>query len=146
MPCPLCGAARGRRLGGPRPRAQRAVRPPASTRDLLRKGGQMKRNAQLLSVLAVVVVLALVAVAGAAPPAHRNVNGTIWAANRGTDTIRGFDASSGDVVATVSMAAGSQPGDLAFAKGKLYVAEEMGASPAIAIVDARTAEVLGRIP
>ena len=61
------------------------------------------------------------------------------------DTIRGFDASSGDVVATVSMAPGSQPGDLAFAKGKLYVAEEMGASPAIAIVDARTDEVLSRI-
>src|SRR3954447_15980883 len=146
MPPPLCRATRGRRLGGPRPRAQRAVRPPASTRDLLRKGGQMKRNAQVLSVLAVVVVLALVAVAGAAPPEHRNVNGTIWAANRGMDTIRGFDASSGDVVATVSMAPGSQPGDLAFAKGKLYVAEEMGAAPAIAIVDARTAEVLSRIP
>ena len=83
-----------------------------------------------------------------AGPAQRlsNLHGTIWAANRGMDTIRGFDASSGDVVATVSMAPGSQPGDLAFAKGKLYVAEEMGASPAIAIVDARTAEVLSRIP
>src|SRR3954451_11771919 len=145
MPPPLCGAARGRRLGGPRPRAQRALRPPASTRDLLRKGGQMKRNVQLLSVLAVVVVLTLVAVASAAPPVHRNVNGTIWAANRAADTIRGFDAATGDVVATVSMAPGSQPGDLAFAKGKLYVAEEMGASPAIAIVDARTGDVLKRI-
>jgi len=99
----------------------------------------------MLIALAVVVAFAAVAVARAGPPEHRNVNGTIWAANRGTDTIRGFDASSGDVVATVSMASGSQPGDLAFAKGELYVAEEMGASPAIAIVDARTGDVLKRI-
>ena len=105
----------------------------------------MKRNARMLSALAVVVALAAVAVARAGPAEHRDVNGTIWAANRGADTIRGFDASSGDVVATVSMAPGSQPGDLAFAKGELYVAEEMGASPAIAIVDARTGVVLKRI-
>src|SRR5204863_3975068 len=97
----------------------------------------MKRNAHMLSALGAVVALAAVAavaVARAGPPERRSVNGTIWAANRGADTIRGFDASSGDVVATVSMASGSQPGDLAFAKGELYVAEEMGASPAIAIV------------
>jgi YNCE-like beta-propeller len=99
----------------------------------------------MLSVLAMVVALAAVAVARAAPPDNRNVNGTIWAANRGADTIRGFDASSGDIVATVAMAPASQPGDLAFAKGKLYVAEEMGVSPAIAIVDARTGHVLSRI-
>jgi hypothetical protein len=105
----------------------------------------MTRKAHMLIALAVVVAFAAVAVARAGPPEHRNVNGTIWAANRGTDTIRGFDASSGDVVATVSMASGSQPGDLAFAKGELYVAEEMGASPAIAIVDARTGDVLKRI-
>src|SRR3954454_22075966 len=111
-----------------------------------RKGGQMKRNGRMLTVLAVVGALSVVAIARAEPPAHRNVNGTIWAANRAADTIRGFDAATGDVVATVPMAPGSQPGDLAFAKGKLYVAEEMGAAPAIAIVDARTAEVLSRIP
>src|SRR3954452_11362057 len=105
----------------------------------------MKRNAHMLSALAVVVALAAVAVAKAGPPEHRNVNGTIWAANRGADTIRGFDASSGSVVMTVPMAPGSGPGDLAFAKGELYVAEENGASPAIAIVDARTGEVLKRI-
>jgi len=104
----------------------------------------MKRTAHTLSALAVVVAFAAVTVARAGP-VERNVNGTIWVANRGADTIRGFDASSGDVVATVSMAAGSQPGDLAFAKGELFVAEEMGASPAIAIVDARTGEVLKRI-
>lgn len=105
----------------------------------------MKKNARTLTALAVLVALAVAAVARAGPPEHRNVNGTIWAANRGADTIRGFDASSGDVVATVAMAPGSQPGDLAFAKGELYVAEEMGASPAIAIVDARTHDVLKRI-
>jgi hypothetical protein len=43
------------------------------------------------------------------------------------------------------MRANSQPGDLAFAKGKLYVAEEFGTPPAIAIVDAESGAVLGRI-
>ncbi len=46
-----------------------------------------------------------------------------------------FDASTGDVVGTLAMSAGSQPGDLAYARGKLYVAEEFGTPPAIAIVD-----------
>ena len=50
----------------------------------------------------------------------RPVNGTIWAANRGDHSLRGFDAATGAVVTTVAMAANSQPGDLAFAKGKLY--------------------------
>jgi outer membrane protein assembly factor BamB len=43
------------------------------------------------------------------------------------------------------MAPNSQPGDLAYAKGKLYVAEEFGTPPAIAIVDVETGVVLSRI-
>ena len=43
------------------------------------------------------------------------------------------------------MSAGSQPGDLAYARGKLYVAEEFGTPPAIAIVDAATGTVEKRI-
>ena len=66
---------------------------------------------------------------------HRSVNGTIWVANRGADSIRAFDADSGAVVRTVAMNPGSQPGDLAAAKGKIYVAEEQGPFPAIAILD-----------
>ena len=55
---------------------------------------------------------------------HRqSVNGTIWVANRGDHTIKGFDADTGGVVHTVAMRPGSQPGDLAYAKGKVYVAE-----------------------
>jgi DNA-binding beta-propeller fold protein YncE len=69
------------------------------------------------------------------PVAHREINGTVWVANRGADTIRGFDAGTGETVATVSMRAGSQPGDVAYARGKLYVSEEFGSPPAIAIVD-----------
>ena len=76
---------------------------------------------------------------------QQSVNGTIWAANRGTHTIRGFDADTGAVVHTVNMSPNSQPGDLAYAKGKLYVAEEFGTPPAIAIVDPVTGSVLGRI-
>jgi DNA-binding beta-propeller fold protein YncE len=73
------------------------------------------------------------------------LNGTIWAANRGAHTIRGFDAATGDVTATLAMRANSQPGDLAYAKGKLYVAEEFGSPPAIAIVDAESGAVRDRI-
>ena len=40
---------------------------------------------------------------------------------------------------------GSQPGDLAYAKGKIYVAEEFAARPAIAILDAETGAVISRI-
>jgi outer membrane protein assembly factor BamB len=85
---------------------------------------------------------------GERPGRLANVHGTIWVANRlaSESTIRGFDATTGDVVATVNMAANSQPGDLAYAKGKLYVAEEFGTPPALAIVDVRTGVVLKRIP
>ena len=75
---------------------------------------------------------------------HRAVNGTVWVANRGTHTIRGFDAESGVEVRTIDMAPNSQPGDLAYAKGKLYVSEEFGTPPAIAIVDAETGVILQR--
>jgi hypothetical protein len=76
---------------------------------------------------------------------HRSVNGTIWVANRGTHTIRGFDARTGAVVNTIAMAPNSQPGDLAYAKRKLYVAEEFGTPPAIAVVDSETGIVIHRI-
>src|SRR5436190_19297613 len=126
---------------------RRAVRPDRrDARSLPEQGDPMRKHAGRFLALFVVLALAAAAAALAGPGEHRNVNGTIWAANRNANTIRGFDASSGEVGATVAMAAGSQPGDLAFAKGKVYVAEEMGTSPAIAIVDARTYEVLGRIP
>ena len=85
-----------------------------------------------------VVILGIVVVGclGATSPAdNRPVNGTIWAANRGSHSIRGFDASTGALVRTIAMAANSQPGDLAYAKGRLYVSEEFGAPPAVAIVD-----------
>lgn len=76
---------------------------------------------------------------------HRSVSGTIWVANRGGHTIRAFDASTGALVHTVAMAPNSQPGDLAYAKGRVYVAEEFGTPPAIAVVDSETGLVLYRI-
>ena len=96
--------------------------------------------------LALVIVggLASSLIIGAQSPG-RGVNGTIWVANRGAHTIRGFDAQTGDLVATVAMAANSQPGDLAYAKGKLYVAEEFGTPPALAVVDAESHAVLYRL-
>jgi DNA-binding beta-propeller fold protein YncE len=110
--------------------------------------GNCKRAAT--AVLAGVVATAAVGLAAAVAGAHSpdrltSVEGTIWVANRGVHTIQGFDASTGDVVATVSMRAGSQPGDLAFARGRLYVAEEFGTPPAIAIVDPNSGVVMSRI-
>jgi DNA-binding beta-propeller fold protein YncE len=106
----------------------------------------MRTKRAILVLLALLVSVGLVgssALAGGG--SGRNVKGTIWVANRGADSIRGFDAATGDVVATIPMRSGSQPGDLAFAKGKLYVAEEFGVPPAIAIVEAETGVVLKRI-
>ncbi len=96
-------------------------------------------------LVGLVGIAAVVSVAAAGNADRRELNGTIWVANRGVHTIRGFDAATGDTVATVPMAPNSQPGDLAYAKGKLYVSEEFGSPPAIAIVDAGTGEVLKRI-
>ena len=54
----------------------------------------------LLAGLAVLVAPAL-----GSNQDRRELNGTIWAANRGTHTIRGFDAATGDAVRTVDMRA-----------------------------------------
>jgi DNA-binding beta-propeller fold protein YncE len=103
-------------------------------------------TACLAGLIAIVGIGLAVSVAGAGPPDRlTKVNGTIWVANRSAHTIRGFDAGTGEVVRTVDMRSGSQPGDLAYARGKLYVAEEFGTPPAIAIVDADTGAVIGRI-
>jgi DNA-binding beta-propeller fold protein YncE len=85
------------------------------------------------TTLLAIVVIGSLAVAGAAD--RRPVNGTIWAANRGAHTIRGFDAATGALVKTIAMSPNSQPGDLAYAKGRIYVAEEFGTPPAVAVID-----------
>ena len=103
-------------------------------------------TAFLAGLIAIVGIGLAVSVAGAGPPDRlTNVKGTIWVANRSAHTIRGFDAATGEVVNTVAMRPGSQPGDLAYARGKLYVAEEFGTPPAMAIVDAETGLVTKRI-
>jgi DNA-binding beta-propeller fold protein YncE len=96
-----------------------------------------------LAALAGIAIITSVAAADRSEGGH--VKGTIWVANRGANTIRAFDAATGNVVTTIAMAPGSQPGDLTFARGKLYVSEEFGTPPAVAIVDATTGEVLKRI-
>jgi outer membrane protein assembly factor BamB len=104
-----------------------------------------RRMTVLLSALVVTAgIAAVAAIASGGGPERRPVNGTIWVANRGADTIRGFDAATGDVVHTWRMATGSQPGDLAYARGKLYVSEEFGPAPALAVVDPDTGDVLKR--
>jgi DNA-binding beta-propeller fold protein YncE len=105
----------------------------------------MRRIALLLAPLIVGIGLTA-SFAGADPPdLLTSVEGTIWVANRGAHTIQGFEAETGDVVRTVTMSPGSQPGDLAYARGKLYVAEEFGSPPAIVIVDAETGVIGKRI-
>lgn len=102
----------------------------------------------LTAAAAGVLAAGLAATIVSAGPAQRlsNLHGTVWLANRGANTIAGFDATTGDTVDVVTMAAGSQPGDLALANGKLYVAEEMGPAPAIAIVDPAGNAPIHRIP
>jgi outer membrane protein assembly factor BamB len=100
-------------------------------------------------LLAIPLVVTLLGVPGTTTPAagtdKRNVNGTIWVANRGSDSIQGWDASTGDVVGSIAMRTGSQPGDLVSANGKLYVAEERATQPAVAIVDPESSQIK-RIP
>jgi DNA-binding beta-propeller fold protein YncE len=110
-------------------------------------GRQRQGIAALLAAIAAITGVAItVSIALADEPDPRSLDGTVWVANRGTHTIRGFDATTGNVVSTVQMRDGSQPGDLAYANGKLYVAEEFGTpQPAIAIVDPVTGLVAKRI-
>ena len=105
-------------------------------------------KAFLTAAAAGVLATGLAATIVSAGPAQRlsNLHGTVWLANRGANTIAGFDATTGEAVHVVTMAAGSQPGDLALANGKLYVAEEMGPAPAIAIVDPAGIAPIHRIP
>jgi DNA-binding beta-propeller fold protein YncE len=105
-------------------------------------------NAFLAAAAAGLLAAGLAASIATAGPAQRlsNLHGTVWLANRGANTIGGFDATTGEAVDVVTMAAGSQPGDLALANGKLYVAEEMGPAPAIAIVDPAGIAPIHRIP
>jgi hypothetical protein len=99
------------------------------------------------ALIGTVACIASVPIATAGPPDRLSgLHGTLWIANRGANTIGGFDATTGQAVALVPMAAGSQPGDLAFANGKLYVAEEMGPAPALAIVDPTGTSAIHRIP
>ena len=111
----------------------------------------MRNRAQRVGTLLSLALAAalsgpLAAVTAGQDPA---VNGTIWVANRSTavnpDTVRAFDAATGDIMHEIQMATGSQPGDLAVAKGKVYVAEERGGAPAVAIVDAVSGEIISRI-
>jgi DNA-binding beta-propeller fold protein YncE len=107
-------------------------------------GTTMRKHARSItaSIAALVGIVGIgltASFAGAGSPDRlTNVDGTIWVANRGVHTIQGFDAETGGAVNTVAMAPGSQPGDLASARGKLYVAEEFRTPPAIAIVDPAT--------
>ena len=111
----------------------------------------MRSHSRALTAFLVALVgfLATAATASFADDGRRdgqtNVDGTIWVANRGVHTIQGFDARTGGIAGTIAMTPGSQPGDLAYARGKLYVAEEFASPPAIAIVDPETGVVTKRI-
>ena len=105
----------------------------------------MTRNSRARAFAAVLIGVIVVGSLLASEGDHRPVNGTIWAANRGSHSIQGFNPDTGAEIQTVAMAPASQPGDLAYAKGKLYVTEEFGTPPAIAIVDPEAGTVIDRI-
>ncbi len=100
------------------------------------------RSGAVMAALAALAAISASTFAQSADP----VGGTIWAANRGTHNIAGFEADTGTPIATIPMASGSEPGDVGYANGKLYVAEEAGAAPSIAVVDLATRTVKSRIP
>jgi outer membrane protein assembly factor BamB len=97
---------------------------------------------------ALLASLAAAAIGSHAPASGASTGpfGTIWVANRdpAVNTIRAFDGGTGEIVRTVEMAPRSEPGDLAVANGKVYVSEERGDAPAIAVVDAATGTILRR--
>ena len=105
----------------------------------------MNKGRRISPALMAGVVVAAGSHALVAHQEDRAVGGTIWVANRGAHTVRAFDARSGAVVHTVAMAPNSQPGDLAHAQGKIYVAEEFGTPPAVAVIDAATGTVVHRV-
>ena len=107
----------------------------------------MSKHSRLSRTIYAGLTAAVVSFAPNSESDVRAVSDTIWVANRlaSVSTIREFDAATGDVVRTVTMAPNSQPGDLAYAKGKIYVSEEFGSPPAVAVVDADTGEILKRI-
>lgn len=105
----------------------------------------MKKERRISTVFMAGFVVVAGSLALATYQEDRAVGGTIWVANRGAHTVRAFDARSGAVVHTVAMAPSSQPGDLAHAQGKIYVAEEFGTPPAIAVIDAATGTLVHRI-
>jgi DNA-binding beta-propeller fold protein YncE len=129
---------------------QTAASRPKATAGATPGGTTMRTHARVipafLASLVVIIGTGLTAsLAGAGRPDRlATPDGTVWVANRGAHTIQGFDTATGDIVRTVAMSPASQPGDLAYAKGKLYVAEEFRVPPAIAIVDLGTGDI-GRI-
>ena len=105
----------------------------------------MRKKRSISTAFTVAVGVVAASLALAAYQQDRAAGGTIWVANRAAHTVRAFDARTGDIIHTVAMASGSQPGDLAHAQGKIYVAEEFGTPPAIAVIEAATGTVVHRI-
>jgi DNA-binding beta-propeller fold protein YncE len=108
----------------------------------------MIRRSRIVRASFVSLIAVAVSLAAAAGTRVRAVNDSIWVANRlaSVSAIREFDATTGAELRTVPMAPNSQPGDLAYAKGKLYVAEEFCNPPAVAVIDAETGGLITRIP
>ena len=101
----LCFAVSGRTVGPDS--GGHIQRSPLGTRLRFEGGREMNRHVRIVVALlaGTVAVTAIVSVAFAGRPDNRDVNGTIWVANRGANTIRAFDAATGSVMRTVAMAA-----------------------------------------
>lgn len=99
------------------------------------------RRLALIAFVASVTLAALPKPTEAEPTlpseARRGINGTIWVANRETDIVRGFDAATGRFVRDIHLTSdsGAKASDLTYARGKLYVSEELGTNPSVTIVD-----------
>jgi DNA-binding beta-propeller fold protein YncE len=94
-----------------------------------------------ICIAAGLAALPLVGIAGAGMPARPGLEGTIWVGNRGFPAIAAFEASTGELVRAVALAAPAS--DVATGKGKIYVGEET--ANRIAVIDGRSGEIVTRI-
>lgn len=90
---------------------------------------------------AAVSLVAIAGVAGASSPVRPGLEGTVWVANRAIPRLVAYDAATGDLRYSVTLNALAS--DVAVGKDKVYVGEE--AANAIAVIEGRSGEIVGRI-
>src|SRR4026209_2176075 len=85
----------------------RVVLPLRNAVAALSTGASMRSHGLFAISVAVLVIGLAASATPAADNDKRNVNGTIWVANRAGCSIQGWNASTGELVDTIAMRTGS---------------------------------------